>query len=161
MRAVCGGFSTRPAFNAFASANGKISQQRTGARKESPQNRTLFDAARKPIFCDHRYENTGAAGGRNRDVIVKRLGVVAPVALVGLVTNREIVISESALNRVAKKFVEMRRTRAKSGELIGVVACLQVIISVAESQPQINGRGSAAAIEPADMDQTPGALVRR
>ena len=78
---------------------------------------------------------------------------VAPIALVLLVTYREVENPASPLNRVAQQIVQMRDPWGKARQLTLIEAWQHIIIGITKDQPEIDCRDDLANLQPAEMDQ--------
>ena len=85
-------------------------------------------------------------------IVQGKLGV-RPVPLVRLVAHREIETLEPLFDRMAKKLVQMRASRAEPGQFSRLIARQNEVVATTELQPDAGSGNLPADIEPADVDE--------
>src|SRR5262249_32171374 len=96
--------------------------------------------------CVHDPDHNGSARSGRLQVVVEPDLDVGPVALVGLVADGEVKMSDAALDRVAQQLMEMRAARPIAHDLAVVIAGRHEIVAAAVGEPEARGRDGRADI---------------
>src|SRR5689334_15440876 len=86
-------------------------------------------------------------------MIEQLLFALAPIALVGLIADREVETLQAPPDRIAQQLTQVRGARAEARNLAVVVACENVEIAIAEGEPEIERRPGRADIKAAQVNQ--------
>src|SRR5262249_49626204 len=94
------------------------------------------------------------AAQRQRGGMVEQLLLgLAPVALVGLVADGEVEALAAAPDRVLQQLAQVCGTRTKPRDLAVIVAREDMIVAVAEGEPEIDRCPGVADVETAEMHE--------